>query len=110
MPTWRGRSRSDVWTTSSLLIGLSPLAQALPLRVIMAADDRCAGVLDPAYFAVGVQQRFRIPGIARRRIGIEVFAQAHRVRREKKRPIPIEMNGGAKRPRRVARQRDQYQF
>src|SRR3977135_3195846 len=96
--------------TSSLLIGLSPLAQALPLSVIMAADDRCAGLLDPAYLAVGVQKRIRIPGIARRRIGIEAFAQARRVRREQKRPVAIEVNGGPKRTRRVAGQRDQYQF
>src|ERR1700677_411439 len=95
---------------SSLLIRLRPLAQALPLTVIMPADDGCAGLLDPAYLSVRLQERIRIPGVARRGIRIQILAQAHGVGRQKERSIPIEMDGRSNRSGGMARQWNQHQF
>src|ERR1700677_3648148 len=94
---------------SSLLISLHSLAQALPLTVIMAADDGCAGLLDPTDFAKRVQQRIHIPGIAGRGIRIEIFAQAYSVRRQKKRTVPIEMDDRSHRSGGMTRQWNQDQ-
>src|ERR1700722_1801874 len=94
---------------SSLLISLCPLAQALPLSVIMPADNGCAGLLDPAYLAKRVQQRIHIPGVAGRGIRIKIFAQAHGVGRQKKRAIPIEMDSRSHRSGGMARQWNQHQ-
>src|SRR5580704_13380176 len=109
IPTWRGRSRSEVWTMSSLLIRLRSLAQALPLRVIMAADDGDAGFLDAADLGKGLQKRLGVPGIAGHGIRIEILPQAHRIRHEQERTIGIEIDFGSHRPRRVAGQRNQDQ-
>ena len=66
----------------SLLIAFGSLAQALPLLVVVAADDGRAGLLDPPHLLERLQQHFRIPGVARRDIGIEVLPQADRIRRQ----------------------------
>src|SRR5258706_11488035 len=81
-PTCRGRITSACCARLSLLIAPVSLAQALPLPVVMAADDGRSGLLDPPHLLERLQQCLRIPGVARRGIGIEALPQADRVRSE----------------------------
>src|SRR5689334_2892492 len=91
----------------SLLIALVSLAQALPLQVVMTADDGRSGPLYPPHLLERLQQRFHIPGIARGDIGIEALAHADRIRRQQELTVAVEADQRAEQAGRVARQRNQ---
>ena len=74
----------------------------------MAADDRGAGLLDPPHLRERLQLRVDIPGVAGRGIGIEILAQADRVRSEQELAVAVEADQRAERARRMSRQRHQH--
>src|SRR5437764_12502313 len=81
-------SLGRAWTAS--LIGVGALAQRLPLRVVMAADDCCAARLDTPDFRERFLQRVVILNVLGMHAGVEADAQCHGVGGKQKLSVPLE--------------------
>ena len=78
MPTWRGRTRSDGWAMSSLGIGIihTRPAPCAGFAIEPSSWPQITVALRPFYvpdFCERLQKRIGIPGVSRRRVGIEIL-------------------------------------
>src|SRR6476661_8869148 len=91
-------------TPRTSLIGVGALAQRLPLRVIMAADDRRAARLDAADFGEGSVERVVVLNVLGMHAGMETDPQRHGVGGKQKCTILLKLHPRADRSWRMARQ------
>src|SRR5439155_14989099 len=72
------------------VIGVGPLAQGLPLPVVVAVKHSGSAGGDSFDFGERFQQRIRVPGVARHDAVVERLADAHGVRRQQDRAGAVE--------------------